>query len=352
VIDANKRLHELLNRVPFISVSKPLRGTGSRDEGELFPMDGFMQVHCGSKQWWLLLDVKSHAQLRDARQGVDYLKRYAQHLGAPAYPVFASQYLSQSIRNFCTENDIGYFDFSGNCRLVFDQVYIEREVPVSETPERKRLKSLFSLKSSRVMRRLLHEPRRLWKVQTLALEADVSAATVSLMKDKLIGEEYATRQEEGFVITKPEELLLDWAKNYSYKEHKYLECFGHGNLEELERHFADYCWKNSVNYAFTMFSGAKRVAPFTRGIQRGYAYTSSDLDLKELAGALGLKEVDSGSNFRLMKPSDDDLLWEKQKADDDFVVSDIQLYLDLASHRGRGEENAEYLLDQRIRPKW
>jgi len=352
VLDANKRLHELLSRVPFINVSKPLRGTGSRDEGELFPMDGFIQLHCRDKKWWLLLDVKSHAQLRDARQAVDYLKRYAQNVGAPAYPIFASQYLSPSIRNFCTTNEIGYFDFSGNCRLVFDQVYIEREVPLSETPERKRLKSLFSLKSSRVMRRLLHEPGRLWKVQSLALEANVSAATVSLMKDKLIGEEYAARQEEGFVITKPEELLLDWAKNYSYKEHKHLECFGHGNLEDLEGHFGDYCRKNSVNYAFTMFSGAKRIAPFTRGIQRGYAYTASDLNIKELAEALGLKPVDSGGNFRLMIPSDDDVLWQKQKVDDDFVVSDIQLYLDLSSHRGRGEENAEYLLEQRLRPQW
>jgi hypothetical protein len=352
VSDANKRLHELLSRVPFIRVSKPQRGTGSREDGELFPMDGFLQVRTANSSWWLLLDVKSHAQLRDARQAIDYLKRYAQVLGERAYPIFVSQYLSPSIRSFCAENDIGYFDFSGNCRLIFDQVFIEREVPASETPERKRLKSLFSLKSSRVMRRLLSDPQRLWKVQLLAQEAAVSAATVSLMKDKLLGEEYATRDGEGFIITKSEQLLEDWARNYDPHQHKQIECYGSEDLAELESRFAKYCGEKSINYAFTLFSGAKRVAPFTRGIQRGYAYVSSEHNLDDLMVALKWKPVDSGGNFRLIAPVDDDLLWGKQEVDGDCVVSDIQLYLDLASNRGRGEENAEYLLEQRIRPRW
>ena len=101
-----------------------------------------------------------------------------------------------------------------------------------------------------------------------------------------------------------------------------------------------------------MFSGAKRVASFTRGIQRGYAYVQSSYNLHEIAGALRLKPVESGGNFRLISPNDDDLLFGKQKVDGDDVVSDIQLFLDLAGHRGRGEENAEFLLEHRIRAKW
>jgi hypothetical protein len=296
--------------------------------------------------------VKSHAQLRDARQSVDYLKRYGKLLNGPAYPIFVSQYLSQSIRDFCTENNIGYFDFSGNCRILFDQIFIEREVPPSETPERKRLKTLFSPKASRVIRRLLHEPQRVWKTQLLAQEADVSAATVSLIKEKLLGEEYAGQHGEGFTITQPEKLLRDWAKYYNYRQQHQIECYGHGNLDELEKRFANHCREHLIGYAFTMFSGARRLAAFTRGIQRAYAYASLAYDPKELAAALEMKPVDSGGNFLLMTPIDDDVLWAKQEVDGEFVVSDIQLYLDLASHRGRGEENAEFLLEQRIKPRW
>lgn len=348
--DAIAKLHDLLVRVPFLHVSKPI--PGSTSEGELFPMDGFLKVRHGKNSWWFVLEVKSHAQLRDARQSVEYLSRFSKAMGAPAYPVFASQYLSPSIREFCVENGVGYFDFSGNCRLVFDDVFIEREVPASETPERKRLKSLFSLKSSRVIRRLLHEPSYPWKVQKLAEASMVSPATVSLVKDKLLGEEYAARHGEAFIISKPEKLLLDWARHYDSHQHKQIECYGQGELDELESRFVEHCRRHSIAYAFTMFSGARRVAQFTRGVQRAYAYVDSPHDLLHLAAALKLKPVDSGGNFRLITPDDDDLLYGKQVVAGDYVVSDIQLYLDLAGHLGRGEENAEFLLEQKIRPKW
>ncbi len=348
--EALNRLQDLLSRVPFLDVSKPI--PGSRSEGEMFPNDGFIKIRHKKSEVWLILEVKSNAQLRDARASVDYLSRLSKNLGAPAYAVFASQYLSPSIRDFCVQNGVGYFDFSGNCRLVFDDVFIEREVPASETPERKRLKSLFSLKSSRVIRRLLQEPAYPWKVQKLAAASKVSPATVSMIKDKLLGEEYAARQGEAFIVSKPEKLLLDWARHYDSHQHKQIECYGQGELDELESRFAEHCAQYSIEYAFTMFSGARRVAQFTRGVQRAYAYAASSNDLLELAAELKLKPVESGGNFRLITPDDDDLLYERQEVGGEFVVSDIQLYLDLAGHRGRGEENAEFLLEQRIRPRW
>jgi hypothetical protein len=65
-----------------------------------------------------------------------------------------------------------------------------------------------------------------------------------------------------------------------------------------------------------------------------------------------MKPVNSGDNFRLITPIDNDIFWARQEVRGQFVVSDVQLYLDLANNRGRGEENAEFLLEQRIRPKW
>lgn len=72
----------------------------------------------------------------------------------------------------------------------------------------------------------------------------------------------------------------------------------------------------------------------------------------QLAEALDMKRVDSGGNFSMLVPDDEDVLFGRQKMDGDFVVSDIQLYLDLASHPARGEENAEHLLEQKLQPKW
>lgn len=346
--EAVNRLYELLQTVPFIAVSKPV--PGSRMDGELFPTDGFIQVHHGRSSWWVVLEVKRNAQLRDARISIDYLNKFIKAL-PKGYPVFVSQYISPPIREFCIKNNVGYFDFSGNCRIVFDDIFIEKESN-SSAPEKKRLKSLFSSKSSRVIRRLLIDPKQLWKVQTLARESSVSMATVSLVKDKLLGEEYATREGEAFFITKPEKLLLDWAQNYNSHQHKQIEYFGHGEVGDLEDRLSRECRKQAIEYAFTTFSGARRVANFTRGIQRGYAYISANTAIQELASSLDFKMVSSGGNFRLITLEDTDLLFGKQEINGDVVVSDIQLYLDLAGHKGRGEENAEFLLEQRIRPRW
>jgi hypothetical protein len=350
-------LEEILAQVPSLSLSKPI--PASRGEGELFPMDGAIKVRHSGGSLYLFLEVKKNAQLRDVRTFIDYqmsvdrIKQFAKNLGGKsAYPVFASQYLTPAARAYCKDKGVGYFDLSGNCRLAFEEVYIEREMPLTIAPERKRLRSLFSTKSARVMRRLLDAPQHVWRVQDLAENADVSTATVSLLKSNLLGEGYAARQGEGFFLSRPETLLLDWARHYNARDHKRIDCFAHGELEEIEERFAKQCEEFSTEYAFTMFAGARRIASFTRGIQRSHAYVVSDQSLTELAKGFGLKPVDSGGNFRLIIPNDPDILYKSQIVGDITVVSDIQLYLDLAGHQGRGEENAEYLLEQRIKPEW
>jgi hypothetical protein len=72
----------------------------------------------------------------------------------------------------------------------------------------------------------------------------------------------------------------------------------------------------------------------------------------QIAEALQMKAVDSGGNFCLLVPDDEDILFGTQEVDGFSVVSDMQLYLDLVSHPARGEENAEFLLEQRLQPKW
>lgn len=250
------------------------------------------------------------------------------------------------------QEDIGYFDFCGNCRLAFENIHIEKEVPNNEYREHKRLRSIFSAKSSRVIRRLLTTPQRVWRVQQLAQEASVSAATVSLIKDKLLAEDYAAKKDDGFIITTPERLLQDWSRQYDSKSHRQFEFYADGELDEVERRFAVYCREHEIEYAFTGFSGARRVANFTRGIKRGYAYISASSNLAAITKDLDFKLVDYGGNLRLYQSLDSEVFWNKQDIEGDYVVSDLQLYLDLASQPGRGEENAEFLLEHRIRQKW
>ena len=79
-----------------------------------------------------------------------------------------------------------------------------------------------------------------------------------------------------------------------------------------------------------------------------------DADLNQVAKDLGWKPVPSGANFLLLKPLDEFILRGTRTSKDwtGTIVSDLQLYLDLASHKTRGQEAAEFLLEQKILPRW
>lgn len=357
VSEAANRLAELLSQVPFLELGSIL---GEHETG--IDCDLLVSVRKREQQSRLAVEVRSNAQLRDARLAADRLRQVcAEQPGL--YPVFCSQYLNPSIRSFCRQSGLSFFDFAGNCRLIFDDVFIQNESPAVRPLEKKRLRSLFAPRAARVLRRLFSEPHRTWKVMALAEEAGVSPATVSLLKDKLIGEEYARDQSDGFVLQRPARLLQDWASQYRYKQNKILEFYARATKpdydvpDELENRFTEYCRQNNIDYAFTLFSGARRAAPFVRGLVQGgmvqsQVYVTESDTASRVAEALQMKQVDSGGNFLMLVPDDADTLFGKQEINGAWVVSDIQLYLDLASHPTRGEENAEYLLEQRLQPRW
>ncbi len=98
-----------------------------------------------------------------------------------------------------------------------------------------------------------------------------------------------------------------------------------------------------------MFSGARKVAPFVRFL-RFFAYVDGNTD--EIADALQFKKVESGANVSLINPYDEGVFYGLQNINGVNVVSDIQLYLDLKSYKGRGEEAAQAVFEQRIKTTW
>jgi hypothetical protein len=71
-----------------------------------------------------------------------------------------------------------------------------------------------------------------------------------------------------------------------------------------------------------------------------------------MAAALALKEVDSGANFTLIKPADEGVFYGVRFFKGIPVATPIQVYLELIGNKGRGQEAAEALLEEVIRPTW
>jgi hypothetical protein len=265
------------------------------------------------------------------------------------YGVVGAPYITPRAAAVCKVAGLGFVDLAGNCRLAFGTVFVERSGASNPAPERRRLRALFSPRASRVVRVLLEKPGGPWQVQALAREAGVSLGLAFKVKQRLLDMEYARTEEGGVVLARPEELLRDWTGTYSFTKNEALDCFGTGNVDEMEAALAAYCTRKRIAYALTLFSGAARVAPVTR-YSRGFAY--AETDPLELATALRWKPVESGANFTILAPFDEGQLRGASKVNGQMVAGGIQLYLDLMGYRGRGEEAATAILERRLRPSW
>ena len=262
------------------------------------------------------------------------------------YGIIVAPYISEQSAAICKDAGVGYLDLKGNCRVAFDSVYIER-TGIPNDSERRQLRYIYSPKAERVLRVLLGDVRQSWKVKDLAQAAGVSLGHASNVKSRLEQGEFISAGANGLRVTRPGELLREWAKNYSMRRSEAHRFWSPLKLAEAEPALAAYARKKSLPCALTGFSAGAIYAPMV--IQPGlFAYCGGDIS--ELAEALRLKPVESGENIRLIKPYEDGVFIDSRKLQGRTLVSPVQAYLDLTALGGRGAEAAQAIMEQVL--KW
>jgi hypothetical protein len=345
-------LKEIFSKIEFAKileiVSCPIiksSGTGRPD------LLAKIQIKNGSK-YLLIFEVKTAGQPRYARMAISQLKDYL--LGTNnSYGIFVSTFISEESRKICQKNGIGFMDLAGNCFLSFDNIFLNIEGLPNPFPDTRPLKTIFCSKSSRALRVMLCNPKKEWFVKYLAKEADISIGQASLLKNKLLEneliEELQVNNRVKFRLLNPERLLNEWAENYDYKNNEINNYYSLEDIETVEKKISDYCNSKKSIYAFTLTSGASKVAPFLR-YNRIFFYYSDNIE--RISKELGFKKVTTGPNISILKPYDEGIYYGLQEIDGTSIPSDIQLYLDLITYKERGEEAAKFLLEKRIRKKW
>ena len=339
-----KALLETLGEVPLLRVRSIESPLGGKPTGTGLTLSikgkGFERT--------IVVETKTNGQPRFAREAANALARYSQ-LIPKAYPVFAAPYISEKAAEVCEADGIGYIDLAGNCLLKFDGIYIERTGSPNHFSEKRELKSLFSPKATRVLRVLLDLPSRAWKLQDLAREAQVSLGQTSNVKRLLSTREWIGEGKEGLTLVEPERLLMEWARSYSYRKNNPRDFFSLLDISNLEASLTETCKKKGWRYALTGFSAAARLAPAVR-YSRAMAYFEGDI--QALSALLNLKEVPSGPNLTVLAPYDEGVFYGLTELGGYCLASAAQVYLDLAGFRGRGEEAAEAILREVLKPKW
>jgi hypothetical protein len=345
-IDIEKKAPEVLRAVfeeiPFVRSAEIQRCE------QIAGPDFSLSLKLENSDVTILVEAKNSGQPRLARDAVNQLLRSLSER-PDAYPVFLAPYISPSAGDICKDAGAGYIDLAGNCYLAFGSVFITREGRKNPYASSRKLKSLYQPVSSRVLRVLLSDPRKAWKTQPLSDEANVSLGQIANVKQALKDREWIEEGPNGFSLSNPDRVIAEWSANYVFRKNDIRSFYAMDSTVDAEQRVAEACRRQNIPYALTSFSGAARLAPNVR-YTRIDIYVADNIDA--VAEVAGLKQVDSGSNVRLLSPYDEGVFYKAKEINGLQVAAPVQVYLDVLAQRGRGQEAAESILNEVIRRTW
>ena len=290
----------------------------------------------------LVVEVCSLGQPRQIRAAVTRLREIRREM-EHAYPLAAAVYIGPQSARILRNNGLGYIDLSGNCALAFDNVLIEKEGKRNVRPSTRPLRSLFAPRATRVVRVLLTEPGRTWRLEELAKAAGVSLGHSHNVVKRLADLAWVERDDRQRIrLMKPADLLESWCETYTYREN---EIASYVVPDKTTRRFMAEVARVAVaegrRYAFTLHAGLSLVAPHLRlpGI---HCYVEGDP--RPLAAALSLQPAtETEGTLHLLTPYDPGVFDGTLEKSGLKVTCMPQLYADLAGYERRGRELAEHL---------
>ena len=332
--DAAHRLRELFPRaVDWQELMDPRVGEQT--------VDLLIRFRIGAEAKTLICEARLVGQPRYIREMLTRLRGLREHVPG-AYPVAVAPYISPQSAALVRQNGCGYLDLSGNCYLAFDNILIEKEGKPNVRPTTRPLKTLFAPRATRIVRALLVERDRSWRLEELGRAAQVSLGHAHNVVKCLEDLEWVERSPAGrFRLTRPGELLDAWREAYSYRANTLAPFVAPaGDRRRIMEGLARQADTLGVSYAFTLHAGASLVGPQVR-VPTVHCYVAGDTE--PLARALGLQPVEGEGSVYLLTPYDQGVFYAPLTKGGLRVVCLPQLYVDLYRYERRGREQADKL---------
>ena len=348
-IQAVDAVRDLLDDVPCVEVDSI---EYERMVGRDYGVDGLIGMRYAGTRYALVVEVKSNGAPRYVRSGVYQLESCVARLrqsgeangGRRLIPMLVTPYLSPESRAICSDRDVAYLDLVGNARLAFDAVYIERAVADKPKTETRALRSFFTPKAAAILRVLLRDPDRAWRVTELAAQANASLGHVSNVRKALLGREWIEDRDDGAVLTQPGALVETWRDRYRPPAGRSITGYTHLHGKQLDERLRGELnpHPERPRAIYSLNSAAQWFAPFSRiGTQTFYTDEPGAQVLKE---SLKLTPAARGENVVLHIPTDESLFDDASEPRPSvFCTSPIVTYLDLWTGNEREREAAEHL---------
>ncbi|MEO8660193.1 MAG: type IV toxin-antitoxin system AbiEi family antitoxin [Bryobacteraceae bacterium] len=272
-------------------------------------------------------------------------------------------FVSPRMAALCEKDGWGWFDLAGNCRLEIPGfLLIERSGNEPVRAERTSRANLGSPEAGRVIRALLapENAGRRWTQRDIvnhfaALTPEVTAPSLALvnkvvqhLREQAFLETLPTR---GFRVRDYEGLLQAWRQAWRFDaslRRRYFTLLQGRALGEKLRSLEA---RATGRVVYAVFSAADIQAPYVRQ-PRTWLYLAGEVepDFREMIDA---KPVDSGENLLILIPNDSGVFYNLDVGRDRLPCTNpVQTYVDLVNAGGRGEEAADAVLHQRLKPAW
>lgn len=266
-------------------------------------------------------------------------------------PFVVAKYLSPDRRKQCQEEGVYFLDLSGNIFLEYDGLYVERIGYPNRFPEKRRGRGPFSDKASLILRAAFSDIKKVWGVRELAQSIGLDPGFVSRMAQELEKRNYVSRVDSKLMLRDPESLLKDWVREYDYSRNQEVRyfCLVKGPEEIIDKLVAAPI-REDIPYGLGLQAGANLVAPYAV-YNEVHIYIKDKVSINWFVEKLKLREAGEGANLIFLLPYyKHSVFYGKQRIRNIWVVSDLQLYLDLHKYPIRGLEQAEHLYENRLKP--
>jgi len=300
-----------------------------------------------------IIRVKERPHLAELRLAADQIKRSG---GANQIPMIAAHFLGPNRRSLLREMGISYVDMAGNIYVRSKGIFVERDGKPNRFGDQQESLNPYSDKASIILRILMEEPMRSWKIREMAKAGGITPGWASGVVGSMVNRGLvAYNRQSGIFLLSGEDVLKEWADFYDWHKNRfyYYYCHAYDSQELLDKiSKLDY---DRVKFALGFLAGAYLVSPYSTFNQAHLLIDGSSFDIaqREIELKMELEQRKDGANLILVRPFYRySALFHTRKIDKWWVVSDTQLYLDLNRYPLRGREQAEHLLQNVIMPKF
>ena len=329
----------------------------------------------------ILVEVKSRWLRSFLPQTVTKFQAIRERRPSPV-PVLAVPALSPRLRRELRDAGINHVDLAGAAYVSERGLYIDvdpahtpagsSQAWASQMPADVVTETInpFSDAASVVLRLLLTDPDRAWRIQDLASAGKMNPGWVATVARAIESRGYATRSQRGsgresdLQIADPVAALQDWTDVYTWRANHMTSYNVPLEYHELTQRIGalikDIAARgSSVGFpaALTLHSGADLYAAHVQHEQlhvyvQAHAFTELDERIRVNFHGTAADHGGSG-NLHLLQPYYRRSAFVGASVRNDLpVVSPVQLYLDLVNYPVRGKEAADVLARAVLGPEW